>query len=113
MRQRIGEDMRIADRIRKISDIPAPPPAKPSVEDLKRKVEEIQARPAKSPRADKPKPAAKKDQSVTGKRKAGRPATGKAKALLAVKVDPDLLASIKAVDGWQAKVENALKDVFG
>jgi uncharacterized protein (DUF4415 family) len=105
--------MRIADRIRKISDIPAPPPVKPSVEELKKKVEEIQARPAKPPRADKPKPPAKKDQPVTGKRKAGRPATGNAKKVFSVRLPSDLIDAIKASsDDWQMEVERLLVDCF-
>lgn len=106
--------MRIADRIMKAGEVTTPQ-KRPPVEEVKKKVEEIQAKPSKQQRPVKQKtaPPVKEDQSVGGKRKAGRPTTGKAKALLAVKIDASLLASIKSVDGWQAKVESALINHFG
>jgi uncharacterized protein (DUF4415 family) len=87
--------MRIADRIKKVGEATSLP-KKPPVEELKRKVEEIQARPPKSPR--KAKPPAEKDQAVTGKRKAGRPASGNAKEKINIRLDQDVIDGFKAND---------------
>lgn len=59
------------------------------------------------------------DQIVTGelpkpKKPPGRPASGKAKAAISLRIDPEVLTWFKATgEGWQTRMNDALRKAAG
>ena len=111
---------RLADRIRVVAQ-PSPQPKKQaSISELKKEIERIEKQPPKPKKAAarkmaKAAPAAEEKPALAeAGSKRGRPASGKAKEKISIRLDREVIEGFKARgDGWQSLVNEALRAHLG